>query len=96
MRNQIEIGELAHRGAALLDDLIHGGEPYIVERDSQPVAVLIAYEDYLRWQRGTAESPDEHFDRVAERLRRLNTELSDDEVARDVTEAIAEVRASST
>jgi PHD/YefM family antitoxin component YafN of YafNO toxin-antitoxin module len=94
MQRQFELQDLARRGDAILDDLANAGEPFIVARDSKPVAVLIAYEDFLRWQRGTAESPDEHFDRVAERLHRLNTGLSDDELARDVAEAIAEVRAS--
>ncbi len=95
MGRQIKLEELMRRGAAILADLAETGEPYVVKRAGTPVAALFTYEDFMLRRRGCAESPDKHFDRVVERLRRLNTGLSDEEVAREVAEAIAEVRAGS-
>lgn len=96
MSKQIELSELQRRGRAILDDLSRDGEPYVVARDGEPEAALIRYSEFLRLRRGASESADEHFDRVIARLRRLNTGLSDEQVAKDVEQAIAEVRSGST
>jgi prevent-host-death family protein len=93
MQKQIDVAELGQPMAGVLDEVVRRQEPYVVARDGEPEAVLVPYGAFLRWQRGGTESADEHFDRVIERLRRLNKDLSDDEVARDVEQAVAEVRA---
>jgi prevent-host-death family protein len=92
MQKQIDVAELGRRAAEVIDDVVRRQEPYIVARDGEPEAVLVSYVEYLRWQRTSGESADEHFDRVIERLGRLNAHWSDEEVEQDVAEAIAEVR----
>ncbi|MGE0543126.1 MAG: type II toxin-antitoxin system Phd/YefM family antitoxin [Dehalococcoidia bacterium] len=92
MSKQVELSELQQRGEAILDDLRQEQEPYIVARDGEPGAVLVPYFEFLRWRRAAGESADEHFDRVVERLAKLNAHWSDEQIARDAAEAIAEVR----
>jgi prevent-host-death family protein len=92
MRRQIDITELQRRGAALLEDLADGGEPYIVEHDGQPAAVLMSYVEYLRLQPAPGEEVHERFHRLLDKMDRLNSGFSEEEVARDVAEAIDEVR----
>ena len=92
MQKQIDVAELGRRAAEVVDEVVQRQEPYIVARDGEPEGVLVSYVEYLRWQLAAGESADEHFDRVIERLGRLNAHWSEEEVARDVAEAIAEVR----
>jgi len=92
MQKQIDVAELGQRTADLVDEVVRRQEPYIVARDGEPEAVLVPYYEFLRWYRTTGESADEHFDRVVERLGTLNAHWSEEEIARDVAEAIAEVR----
>jgi prevent-host-death family protein len=92
MQKQIDVAELGRRAAEVVDEVVRRQESYIVARDGEPEAVLVPYIEFLRWQRASGESADEHFEGVIERLGRLNAHWSEEEVARDVAEAIAEVR----
>lgn len=91
MSKQIELSELQRRGEAILDDLAQGQEPYIVARDGEPEAALVPYSDIRHWQESDLVA-HERFDRMIERLGRLNAAFSEEEIARDVAEAIAGVR----
>ena len=59
----------------------------ILTRGSRPEAVLIPYEDYLRFQQMQESEVLARFDRVWERLEELNAAYSDAEIAADIEEA---------
>jgi prevent-host-death family protein len=71
----------------LLGTLSDTKEPVIVEKRGKPVAVMISPEDYslLRRQREAAFS-------VIDRIRERNADFDPDDVLRDTTEVVEEVR----
>ena len=72
----------------VLSQVYYGQEPVIVERKGKPVAVLISPEQWERYQQQTKERLFEAIDRLQER----NRDTDPEEVERDVTEAVEEVR----
>jgi prevent-host-death family protein len=92
MQKQIDVTELGRRAAEVVDEVVRQEEPYIVARDGEPEAVLISYIEFLRLQSATDAEVHERFQRLLGKMDRLNSGVSDEEVARDVAEAIAEVR----
>ena len=72
----------------MLSQVYYGQEPVIVERKGKPVAVLISPEQWERYQQQTKDRLFEAIDRLQER----NRDADPDEVERDVTEVVEEVR----
>ncbi len=72
----------------VLSQVYYGQEPVIVERKGKPVAVLISPEQWERYQEQTRDRLFEAIDRLQER----NLDAGPEEVDRDVTEAVEEVR----
>lgn len=62
-------------------------EPIVVERDGQPVAVVISPDDFARLQVGRANGWG-----VLDRLRDRNVDIDPDEAFADATLAVAEAR----
>ena len=60
----------------------------IFEKSGRPVAVLISPEQWERYQQQTRE----RFFAAVDRLQERNREMDPEEVERDVTEAVEEVR----
>jgi hypothetical protein len=52
-----------------------------------PEAVLISYEDYLRFQQTQESEVLAHFDTVWNRLAEVNASISDDELTADIKSA---------
>ncbi len=73
--------------ADILGIVYYTHEPVIVERRGRPVAVLISPEDYALLQR----EKDRAFD-VVQRIQERNADVSSDEVLRDVSEVVEQVR----
>jgi prevent-host-death family protein len=61
--------------------------PLILTRGSRPEAVLIPYEDYLRFQQMQESEVLRRFDRVWDRLSEVNAASSDEEIAADIRAA---------
>ncbi len=72
----------------LLGLVYYGKEPVIVERKGRPMAVLISPEQWERYQQTTKEQ----FFEAVERLRERNADKDPEEVERDVTRVVEEVR----
>ncbi len=72
----------------VLSRVYYGQEPVIVERKGKPVAVLISPEQWERYQQQTKDRLFEAIDRLQEQ----NRDADPEEVERDVTEAVEEVR----
>jgi len=94
MDQLIGVTELQRRFRAVFDDVIKNHVPYILTRGSKPQAVLIPYEEYVKYKKISDEEANKKFDAMLERLGKLNAHFSDNEVEKDVEEAIQEVRKS--
>ena len=93
MDQLIGVTELQRRFKTVFDDVIKNHVPYILTRGSKPQAVLIPYEEYVKYQTWEKESEKERYDRVMKRMQEKNAHFSDEEVEADVEAAIQEVRA---
>ncbi len=80
----VGVTELQRRFRAIFDEVVHKGIPVVLTRGSRPEAVLISYEDYLRFQEIQESEVLAHFDRVWDRLAELNAAHSDEEIAADI------------
>ena len=93
MNQIIGVTELQRRFRAVFDDVTKNGVPYILMRGSKPEAVLISYEEYVKYKNFSDEEANRKFDAAMKRMQELNAKFSDEEVEADVEAAIQEVRA---
>lgn len=93
MQKIIGVTELQRRFRSVLDDVVQQRVPYVLLRGSRPEAVMIPYEQFLRYQQLDRRALRDRFDAMLERLDALNEGYSEEEVAADIAAAIAEVRA---
>lgn len=87
MQKIIGVTELQRRFRAIFDEVVHKKTPVILTRGSRPEAVLISYQDYLRFQEIQENEVLAHFDRVWDRLAESNAGYSDEEIATDIEAA---------
>jgi prevent-host-death family protein len=87
MQKIIGVTELQRRFRAVFDEVAKEGVPYVLTRGSRPEAVLIPYEDFVRFQQVEEGEVLAQFDRVWSRLAELNAGVVEDEVAADVRAA---------
>ena len=87
MQKIIGVTELQRRFRAIFDEVVRKKTPVILTRGSRPEAVLISYEDYLRFQELQESEVLAHFDQVWNRLAESNAEYSDEEIAADIEAA---------
>lgn len=74
--------------ADVLGTAYYKGEPVIVEKKGKPFAVVISPSEYERYQ----QLARDQFFRVVDELREQNRDKDPDEVLREVTEIVEEVR----
>ena len=87
MQRIIGVTELQRRFRPFFEDVVRKRIPLILTRGSRPEAVLIPYEDYLRYQQMQEGEVLAHFDQVWNRLAEVNASFSDDEIAADIQAA---------
>ena len=92
MNQIIGVTELQRRFRSVFDDVTKKGIPYVLTRGSKPEAVLLPYEEYVKYKKLSDEEADQKFNAMVERLSTMNAKFSDEEVSADVEEAIQEVR----
>ena len=92
MNRIIGVTELQRRFKSVFDEVVKNQTPYILTRGSRPEAVLIPYEEYVRYQTRTEEEVIERFDNFMKKMAEANARYSDEEVAADIEAAIREVR----
>jgi prevent-host-death family protein len=91
MQKIIGVTDLQRKFRAILDEVAEKGIPYVLTRGSRPQAALLPYEDFLRFQELQEKEILAQFDRLSSRMAAKNAEFSDEEVARDVALARAEL-----
>lgn len=89
----IGVTELQRRFRVVFDEVARQHVPYVLTRGSRPEAVLLPYEDYLRLQELRDKELLARFDQLLNRMATQNAARSEDEIAADVAQALAEVRA---
>jgi len=84
MQRIIGVTELQRRFRPFFEDVVRKRIPLVLTRGSRPEAVLIPYEDYLRFQQMQESEVLARFDQVWARLAKVNAEVSDQELAADI------------
>lgn len=93
MKQQIiGVTELQRQFRLVFDKVAKKGIPFILTRGSRPEAVLIPYEEYLRYQAMNEPDEQKKFDLLMKRMQVLNENVSDEEFEADIEAAIQEVR----
>jgi prevent-host-death family protein len=87
MQKIVGVTELQRRFRAIFDEVVRKNTPVVLTRGSRPEAVLISYEDYLRFQEMQESEVLARFDRVWNRLAELNAGFSDEEISEDIEKA---------
>jgi prevent-host-death family protein len=87
MQKIIGVTELQRKFRSFFEEVVHKRTPLILTRGSRPEAALIPYEDYLHFQQMQESEVLARFDQVWNRLARLNTSFSDEEIAADIEAA---------
>ena len=84
MQKIIGVTELQRQFRGFFEDVVSKRIPLVLTRGSRPEAVLIPYEDYLRFQQMQESEVLARFDRVWNRLAQVNASYNDDEIATDI------------
>lgn len=87
MQQIIGVTELQRKFRSFFDEVVRKRTPLILTRGSRPEAVLIPYEDYLRFQQMQESEVLARFERVWNRLAEVNAAASDEEIAADIQAA---------
>jgi len=87
MQKIVGVTELQRRFRSIFEEVVRKKTPVILTRGSRPEAVLISYEDFLRFQERQESDVLARFDQVWERLAKANAAFSDDEVLADIEAA---------
>jgi prevent-host-death family protein len=87
MQRIVGVTELQRRFRSFFDQVVGKRTSIVLTRGSRPEAVLIPYEDYLRFQQMQESEVLARFDQVWNRLDELNAEYSEDEIAEDIKAA---------
>lgn len=87
MQKIIGVTELQRQFRSFFEDVVRKRTPLILTRGSRPEAVLVPYEDYLRFQQMQEGEVLARFDQVWNRLAQLNASFSDEEIAADIEAA---------
>jgi prevent-host-death family protein len=92
MNRIIGVTELQRSFRAIFDEVVRRRTPYVLTRGRRPEAVLIPYDEYLRFQQLQEKDILGRFDRLIERMAEHNDAFSDEEVEADVRKARAKGR----
>ncbi|OGF98699.1 hypothetical protein A3D78_04510 [Candidatus Gottesmanbacteria bacterium RIFCSPHIGHO2_02_FULL_39_14] len=86
--NIVSTTELQRNIKSVLDKLNDNNEPLIVVRDSKPKAVMMPYSEYKRLSSLEKEVIRLQMEKVWEKMRIINKNVSDKELNKDIEEAI--------
>jgi prevent-host-death family protein len=87
MQHIIGVTELQRKFRSVFNEVVSKRIPVILTRGSRPEAVLISYEDYLRFQQTQESEVLARFDTVWNRLAKVNANIIEDELAADIKSA---------
>ncbi len=91
MQRTIPADELAYNMRSVLREVAESHISCVVTERDEPEAVLVPYDEYLRFQRLQREGIWERIERLRARMAEQNAGYSDEEIADDVEEARREI-----
>jgi len=83
----VGVTELQRRFRPFFEDVVRKHIPLVLTRGSRPEAVLIPYDDYLRFQQMQESEVLARFDQVWARLAQVNVAVTEDELKADIVAA---------
>jgi prevent-host-death family protein len=89
MQRIVGVTELQRRFRPFFEEVVRKHIPLVLTRGSRPEAVLIPYEDYLRFQQMQESEVLARFDQVWTRLAQVNAAVTEDELLADIESARA-------
>jgi len=87
MQKIVGVTELQRRFRPFFEDVVRKHIPLVLTRGSRPEAVLIPYDDYLRFQQMQESEVLARFDQVWARLAQVNAAVTEDELRADIVSA---------
>ena len=87
MQQIIGVTELQRKFRSFFEGVVSKRTPLVLTRGSRLEAVLIPYEDYLRFQQMQESEVLARFDKVWNRLAEVNAAVGDDELGSDIKTA---------
>jgi prevent-host-death family protein len=84
MQRIIGVTELQRRFRPFFEEVARKRIPLILTRGSHPEAVLIPYEDYIKFQQMQEYEVLAHFDQVWNRISELNASYRMEEIETDI------------
>jgi prevent-host-death family protein len=91
MHKTIRTAELEQDLRSILREVAESHVSCVVTDQDEPEAVLVPYDEYLKFQKLQQEGVWERIDRLRERMAKQNAGLTDEEIAADVEAARQEV-----
>ena len=83
----IGVTELQRNFRAIFDDVVHRQVPYVLARGSRPEAVLLPYEQYVKFSQANEAGILDRIDRAVARMTEVNAAYTDKEVEADLIQA---------
>jgi prevent-host-death family protein len=93
MNKIIGVTELQRRFRSVFDEVVGRHIPYVLTRGSRPEAVLVPYEQYLRFAQADEAGVLKRFDNLVSRMAMVNAKYADSEVGADLELATKQIRA---
>ena len=80
MQKIVGVTELQRRFRAIFDEVVKNNTPYILTRGSRPEAVLIPYEEFLRFQVLQEQDVLVNYDRLTARMAKQQAAIDEAEL----------------
>lgn len=87
MNKTIRSTDLEHNVRSVLREVAESHVPCVVTEKDEPEAVLVPYDEYLRFQRFQRERVWERIERLRARMAAQNAGIGDEEISADVEES---------
>ena len=91
MNKTIRAIDLEHNVRSVLREVAESHVSCVVTEKDEPEAVLVPYDEYLRFQRFQRERVWERIERLRSRMAEHNAGRSDEEISADIEEARREL-----
>ena len=92
MEKIIGVTELQRKFRSVFEDVVKKHTPYILMRGSRPEAVLIPYDQYLRFLHADEAGVLKRIEDALAYMARVNAQYEDDEIDADLKEATRSAR----
>lgn len=88
----VGVTELQRKFRSIFDEVVEHHVPYVLTRGSRPEAVLVPYEQYLKFIQGDPAEVIARFDRLRARMANVNARYSEEEIQADLRQVTKAVR----